>query len=168
MAAPVGDLLSMLRRLAAEQVEFIVVGGVGAVLQGAPLATFDLDVVHSRDPENLERLARVLTEMGARYRGQGDRVVAPQPKHLAGPGHHLLMTTEGPLDLLGALIGGRDHEALAPHTIDFELEPGLVVRVLALDMIIALKEELGGEKDLAVLPVLRRTLAELREPRTDP
>ncbi len=74
---------------------------------------------------------------------------------------------EGPLDLLGALIGGRDHEALAAHTIDFELEPGLVVRVLALEMIIALKEELGGEKDLAVLPVLRRTLAELRKPRTD-
>ncbi|MBK8229967.1 MAG: hypothetical protein IPK72_05120 [Candidatus Eisenbacteria bacterium] len=167
MAAPVGDLLSMLRRLAAEQVEFIVVGGVGAVLQGAPIATFDLDVVHARNPQNVERLAHVLTALGARYRGQGDRVVAPLAAHLAGPGHHLLITTEGPLDLLGALIGGRDHEALAAHTIDFELEPGLVVRVLALEMIIALKEELGGEKDLAVLPVLRRTLAELRKPRTD-
>jgi len=30
-------------------------------------------------------------------------------------------------------------------------------------MIIAIKEELGGEKDRAVLPVLRRTLEERRK-----
>ena len=35
---------------------------------------------------------------------------------------------------------------------------GVQVRVLDLATIIALKEELGGEKDRAVLPVLRRTL----------
>ena len=37
---------------------------------------------------------------------------------------------------------------------------GIRVRVLNLETIVALKEELTGEKDRAVLPVLRRTLQE--------
>ena len=42
------DLLVLLKTLIWHEVEFIVVGGVGAVLQGAPLSTFDLDIVHLR------------------------------------------------------------------------------------------------------------------------
>jgi hypothetical protein len=45
------DFLAILRSLAQHEVEFIVVGGISAVLQGAPIATFDLDVVHSRSSE---------------------------------------------------------------------------------------------------------------------
>jgi hypothetical protein len=33
------------------------VGGVSAVLHGAPVTTFDLDIVHARDPENIARLS---------------------------------------------------------------------------------------------------------------
>jgi hypothetical protein len=36
------------------------------------------------------------------------------------------------------------------------------VRVLDLETLIAVKEEVGGEKDIAMLPVLRRTLEESR------
>ena len=43
-----------------------------------------------------------------------------------------------------------------------EIGGGIRVRVLDLETLIAIKEELGGEKDRAVLPVLRRTLAEKR------
>jgi hypothetical protein len=39
---------------------------------------------------------------------------------------------------------------------------GIKVRVLSLDAIIRLKEQRSGEKDMAVLPILRRTL-ELEE-----
>ncbi len=38
----------------------------------------------------------------------------------------------------------------------------VVVNVLDLETLIALKEELAGEKDLITLPVLRRTLEEMR------
>lgn len=37
-------------------VDFIVVGGVAAVLCGAPISTFDLDIVHDRSPANVGRL----------------------------------------------------------------------------------------------------------------
>ncbi len=103
---PQTDFAQILRILASHEVEFIVVGGVCAVLHGAPIATFDLDIVHSRTRDNLSRLLPALTELKAHYRGQADCHFAPEESHLASPGHQLLMTTAGPLDLLGAVTPG--------------------------------------------------------------
>ena len=44
-----------------------------------------------------------------------------------------------------------------------EIEPGVVLRVLDLETLIAVKEELGFPKDTAVLPVLRQALKERSE-----
>ena len=46
------DFLEILRTLSEYKVDFIVVGGVCAVLHGAPMTAFDLDVVHSRSADN--------------------------------------------------------------------------------------------------------------------
>ena len=64
MSAPtkIAELLGVLAR---HQVDFIVVGGVAAVIQGAPVNTFDLDVVHARTPDNIERLLGALRELDA-------------------------------------------------------------------------------------------------------
>ena len=78
-----------------------------AVLHGAPLATFDLDVVHSREPHNLARLLAALEELEAHYRIPGRQDMKPGPSHLASAGHQLLMTRFGPLDLLGTIGKGR-------------------------------------------------------------
>jgi hypothetical protein len=57
--------------LAAEGVEFLVIGGVGAVLHGSAMLTHDLDIWPKRTPDNLERLARALRTMHARIRVDG-------------------------------------------------------------------------------------------------
>jgi len=44
-----------------------------------------------------------------------------------------------------------------------EISTGVRIRVLDLETLIAVKEELGGDKDRAVLPILRRTLEEKRK-----
>jgi len=160
MPRPDTDLFALLRTLATEGVDFIVTGGVGAVLHGAPIATFDLDLVHSRDPGNTDRLAAALASLGAYYREHPEKRHVPGAVPLSGPGHHLLMTDAGPLDLLGTVTGGRGYEDLVTYAVDVVIEPGLSIKVLGLSMIIRLKEELGGEKDLASLPILRRTLEE--------
>lgn len=46
MKKPTPDFLGILRTLVEHRVEFIVIGGVGAVLQDAPVATFDPDLLH--------------------------------------------------------------------------------------------------------------------------
>ena len=159
---PSGRFLSVLRTLASHRVEFIVVGGVAAVLEGAPINTFDLDVVHSTSPENVARLVPALEELDAFYRIQPQRRLPPGQSHLASQGHQLLATRYGALDLLGAIGKGRMYNDLLPHSREMDVGQGLRVMVLDLETQIAIKEEVGGEKDRWVLPILRRTLEESR------
>jgi len=86
------DFLAMLRALLHHEVDFIVVGGVAAALNGAPLTTFDLDVVHSREAGNVERLLAALEDLRARSRLHGESEVKPDRSHLSSAGHQLLMT----------------------------------------------------------------------------
>ncbi len=154
------DFLEILRVLLAHEIDFIVVGGVSAVLQGAPIATFDLDLVHSRDSENIERLLRALDSLGAIYRAQPARRIKPTAAYLSSPGHQLLLTRFGPLDLLGMIGSGRVYEELLAKTVEMKVDDELRIRVLDLETLIQTKEETGGEKDAAVLPILRQTLNE--------
>jgi predicted nucleotidyltransferase len=154
------DFLRMLRVLCANDVEFIVIGGVSAVLQGAPVTTFDLDIIHARSPENLRRLETALRELGAYYREHAERRPVPEARLLAGAGHHLLMTEAGPLDVLGAIGEGRVYDDLQGDAVAMEVAPGISIQVLSLAALIKLKEQLGREKDRAALPVLRRVLRE--------
>lgn len=151
---------AILRQFRDHGVDFIVVGGVAAVLEGVPVNTFDLDVVPSRKPDNIGRLLRALDSLGAGYRIRPE--LKPNESHLASPGHKLLTTRFGPLDVLGTIGRGRGYDDLLPHTHEVELDDGLRVRVLDLETLIAIKEEVAGEKDLAVLPIMRRTLEEKR------
>ena len=154
------DFRAILAALVRAEVEFVVVGGVGAVLHGVPATTFDLDIVHGRDPENRRRLFAVLQSLDACFREHLPKRLAPTLDDLASAGHLLLMTSAGPLDLLGTVTGGRDYAALVPHCGWMDAGEGVGVRVLDLETLILLKEETGREKDRAQLPLLRRTLEE--------
>jgi hypothetical protein len=157
---PEFDFESILRALAAHEVDFIVVGGIAAALEGVLGNTLDVDVVPSREPANVDRLLRALDSLGAGYRIKPE--LKPNESHLASPGHKLLTTRFGPLDVLGTIGRSRGYDDLLPHTVEVELDDRLRVRVLGLETLIAVKEEVAGEKDLAVLPIMRRTLEEKR------
>src|ERR1019366_4096146 len=161
---PDSNFLTALRALHEGGVEVVVVGGLAAVLNGAPGNTFDFDIVSPRDEANVARLLRVLDALDAIYRMQPDRRLKPDASHLSSPGHHNLITNCGPLDVLGTIGGGLGYEDLLPHTSEMETGGGVRVRVLNLSTIVALKEELAGEKALAVLPILRRTLEQKQRP----
>jgi hypothetical protein len=100
------DAVEVLRRLTAGDVELVVVGMAAAILQGVPLTTRDLDVVHRRTPENVARLLLVLGDIEAVGRGDRRRI-RPGESHLLGPGHILTETRFGDLDCLGAIDGDR-------------------------------------------------------------
>ena len=111
---PKPDFLEILLVLIKHQVRFIVVGGVSAVIQGAPFTTFDLDVVHSR------------------YRTSPQRKATPAAWRLLSPGHQLLMTRHGPLDILGTIGQEREYQGLLAHTVEMEVAADVKVRVLDL------------------------------------
>jgi hypothetical protein len=164
MPPPASDFAEILRVLHAHKVRFIVVGGVGAVLQGAPISTFDLDIVHARSRANCARLVKALKTIGASYR-EHPKPIFPTAALLESPGHHLLITRHGPLDVLGAIGEGRDYRQLSKSSQALVLEPGLRVRILRLPLLVEIKEETARGKDQAVLPILRQTLAEQKRAR---
>ena len=48
-----------------------------------------------------------------------------------------------------------------------DIGDGIRVRVLNLETVIAIKEQLASEKDIAALPILRQTLREMRKKRRE-
>lgn len=138
-------------------VEYVVVGGVAAVLQGAPLTTFDIDMLFKVDRSNVARLAEALTALGARYRENA--ALSPTSADLEAGGHLLLMTTCGPLDVLGFIGGGKRFEDVA-GSADKMAIGDLRVRVLPLESLIEDKKTLGRDKDRVAIRMLEALLAQ--------
>ena len=86
---PKSRFFSVFQTLASHRVDFIVVGGVAAVLRGAPVSTFDLDVVHSTAPENIGRGLAALEDLDACYRAQPERRLRPDTTHHCCPANDL-------------------------------------------------------------------------------
>lgn len=160
------DLLGMVTVLLDHEVEFIIIGGVSAVLQGAPVTTFDLDIVHRRSPENIDRFLGALRELDAAFRLHR-RDIPPQASHLSGPGHSLLRTRLGPLDALGQVdIVNQDYDGLLPFTREMVLDDRSI-RVLKLDTLIEIKRGIGRPKDLAAVAAMEHTLLQTTGRSTD-
>ena len=102
----------VLRVLTRNEVEFILVGGVAAILQGSPLTTEDVDVVYLVSEENNLRLAKALEELEAYYFDPAGRHIEPDVSRLASMRLHLLKTRCGRVDLLRTV--GKD---LACHDL---------------------------------------------------
>lgn len=132
------------------------------MLNGAPVNTFDLDIVHSRTPQNIARLLGALEELEAEYRYTGGRKLKPAESHLASKGHQLLITRCGPVDVLGMIGDNLTYEDLLPRTTEMSVTDTLTARILNLETLIEIKERLGTEKDRGALPILKRTLEERR------
>ena len=163
MASPPQSLTTLLARLAASGTDFLLVGGLAAVAQGAPLSTVDVDVVHRRDPANVTRLLAFLESVDARYRGRPPgQVLRPTREALLGAGHHLLTTDLGPLDLLGAIEGGRDHPSLLPEAVTVTVE-GQPVRVVRLETLAELKRGAVDPKGRLILAILEETIRKKAE-----
>ncbi len=153
------DILEVLTR---HEVELVVVGGVAAILEGAPISTFDLDVVYRRTSANNSRLSAALGELNAFYKDPAGRQIVPDAQKLDTINLHLLRTNSGPLDVLRHVGKGLTYEQLLDHSIEYEVD-GLRVLVLNLETVIHCKEVADREKDHAALPILRRTLKLKRE-----
>jgi len=143
-------------------VDFILVGGLAAVIQGAPVTTMDVDIVHSQDPQNIDRLLAFLRTVDAVQRRMDDKLIEPEGCDLSGKGHVLLTTRIGPIDVLAAIEGERSYQDLLAHTVEIDFR-GHPLRVLDLKTLIELKKSSKDPKDKQLLPVLKETLRQLEK-----
>ena len=95
---------------------------------GAPVNTFDIDLVDSRNDTNIARLLQVLEGLDAVYRIQLERRIRPCASHRPSAGHNLL-TRFGWLDLLGTIGRSLSYEDLLPHSVEMDVGEGIVVNV---------------------------------------
>jgi len=147
----------LLRLLARHGVEHVVVGATAAVLAGAPMTTFDLDVVFAPNPENRSRLLAALAELDAVYWDPLGRRLRPDADRLETLRHHQLETRLGRLDLMREIGRAQGWPEVRARSHAVRLGD-LTERVLDLEAVIESKEADNREKDRAALPLLRETL----------
>ena len=135
------DYREMLQCLAAERVDFLLVGAYALAVHGYPRATMDIDIWVMPSPDNAEAVLRALHRFGAPLHGltvadlwKDDTVfqigVAPRR-----------------IDIITGASGLKFEQAFANSTrIDIE---GIQVRVPSVDDLIRNKRASGRTKDLA-------------------
>ena len=162
MPAPL-DPQCIFRALSDHDVDYVLVGGLGAVLHGSSTLTNDADIVPARDPANLERLSESLRSLGARLRvpeDPGGIPFDPHPSLLASMAMLNMTTRCGDLDLTFSPAALDNYDALVATSVAFDIY-GYRVRVAALSDIIRSKTAADRAKDRAVLPVLRALAEEI-------
>jgi hypothetical protein len=152
------DLERLLRALVDGKVDFVVIGGVAAVLHGSARATFDLDVCFANDAANLDALGRVLTGLGARLRGVAEDVpFIADGATLKRVDVLALTTIAGDLDVLRVPSGAPRYDVLRAHADRFDVG-GFEVRVASVEDLIAMKTAAGRGKDLSDVAELEAIL----------
>ncbi len=154
---PPFDPMAMLAALTDKGVEYVVIGGLAANLQGSDLITYDADVTPSREPANLDRLSAALQDLEARIRVDGIPEGLPfdhDGTSLAAARVWNLVTLYGDLDISFVPSGTTGYDDLRTSAVVFDLGPTRAV-VASLDDIIRSKEAAGRPKDLVALPRLR-------------
>jgi predicted nucleotidyltransferase len=148
------DLERLLPALSEGGVEFIIVGGVAAIVHGSARLTVDLDIVYRRSPENIVRLAGTLKPYAPYLRGAPPGLPFHWDAETIQRGlNFTLVTSAGPLDVLGEIAGGGTYETLISHSRKVSVF-GIECYCLGLDRLIQAKRDAGRPKDLEAIAEL--------------
>lgn len=137
--------------LAKHRLDAVLIGNAAAALQGAPVTTEDLDFFIRRTPLNIRKLRKIADDIG---------VALEQPHY---PASHLYRMTKRAeslqFDFMVQIAGIRSFEGMRSRASIVEFD-GFRLRVASLEDVIKSKTAAGRLKDLAVMPILRRTVKE--------
>lgn len=141
-------LNQILKVLAENQIDFMVIGGFAGVLYGSAMVTRDLDICMLITPAEVERLRSVLAPYNPVHRMTPQKVpFATEPRSLTGIKNIYLDTDLGALDILSAVKGLPDFSTLRQRATPFDLF-GVRVWALSITDLIEAKKQMGRPKDL--------------------
>ena len=156
---------ALLEALERNGVRYVLIGGLAAALHGSPVLTTDADICPARDPDNLDRLAAALRDLGARIRTRGvpgglpfacDRAFLQRIEVALN-----LTTPYGDLDVSFRPSGTGGFEDLHRGSVRIAVG-GREIAVASLEDVIRSKEAADRPKDRMALPTLRLLLERLR------
>jgi predicted nucleotidyltransferase len=158
---------TLLKRLVAHGVDFVVVGGIAMVGHGSARITNDLDICYATDSANLEALGAALVELGATLRGVSDDVpFVPDARTLIRTSILTLTSPDGPIDLLVGPAGAPAYQLLRARAERITLD-GVGLLIASLDDLEAMKRTSGRSKDrldLEEIEAIRRLRAREARP----
>jgi predicted nucleotidyltransferase len=153
----------LIRALADQSVEFVLVGGLAAAAHGSARATYDVDVLYRRTPDNIGRVVKALAPLQPYVRGAPPGLpFAWDTDTIARGLNFTLVTSEGDIDLLGELTYGGTYEVVLPGT-EAITAFGVTCRCLSLAQLIQVKRAAGRPKDLEALAELEAIAEERRQ-----
>ena len=162
MAKPL-DPGCIFRVLAKHKVDYVLIGGLAAVLHGSTAMTNDADILPSDEAPNVERLSKALADLEARLRVDSDPdgvEFDPHPALISSIATLDMTTRCGDLDLTFTPAGLVGYADVVAKSETFELG-GQLVRVASLDDIIRSKTAADRPKDHATLPILHALKEEI-------
>jgi hypothetical protein len=128
-----------------------MVGNAAAALHGAPVTTLDVDFMFRKTPANLKKLKAVAGSLEA---------VIFRPYHPVSDLYRVINDDQGmQLDFMARMHGIRSFEGIRARAASVRFG-GHELLVASLSDIIISKRATGRSRDLAVLPVLEKTLNE--------
>ncbi|HEY8304786.1 MAG TPA: hypothetical protein VIG42_09410 [Solirubrobacteraceae bacterium] len=150
MSVPSFDQL--LARLVEADIRFVVIGGLALGSWGVIRGTKDCDIVPDPAPENLDKLARLVVEVGGHVQ-LGESLLGSERSIVAtlrAGERALIVTRLGDLDVVQGLDGVLPYAELRGSAIDVELA-GVTVPVCALEHLRSMKRAAGRPRDLVDL-----------------
>jgi hypothetical protein len=150
------------------ELRFVILGGVAERMLGSPRVSDGFDICPATTHANLARLATILTELDARFRGEGfgpGGVAPPERWNARSFGAFTsiaLVTRYGPFDVWFRPDGTEGFDDLIRKAIDIEVG-GMKVKVAHPDDILRNKQAIGGPKYLSHLPLIRELQRRRRE-----
>ena len=144
-------LVAIVRAIATRRLDVVLIGNAAAAIQGSPVTTMDFDFMFRRTPTNLTKLKRIADDLGA---------IVLRPYYPVSQLYRVTRDRDGmQLDFMAKIDGIRSFESLRGRSSSVRFGDH-DLRVASLADVIKSKESAGREQDLAVLPILRRTLRE--------
>lgn len=151
----------LITTLARHDVKYVLIGALGARLQGFPRVTADADITPARDAANLDRLAAALRELDARVYTES----VPEglsfdcsARSLARAELWNLVTRAGRLDVAFVPSGTTGYDDLARGAVHFDVY-GVDLHVARLEDIIRSKEAADRPQDRQDVVVMREMLS---------
>jgi hypothetical protein len=139
------------RHLNEIHLDAVLIGNAAAALQGAPVTTVDFDFLFRSTPRNLTKLKKLATALGA---------TVLRPYYPVSDLYRVVRDDDGlQLDFMGTIHGLRSFAGVRARA-DVVMVTGVPIIVASLADIIKSKRAARRPRDLAVLPILERTLEE--------
>jgi predicted nucleotidyltransferase len=134
--------------------DFVVIGGVAAMLHGSDRFTSDLDIFYSRAKTNLTRLRDALAPFHPRPRGFPPELPFVWDEATLRNSSVLTLETDiGNVDLLAEVAGLGPYEEIKARAKLADAF-GRCVALLDIRSLILVKRTVGRDKDLLVIPEL--------------